>query len=160
MDGPTYVLVESPARPARADRYRRLWRFVNRVESVQVRWLGTSGIALVRRTPVLLLETTGRRSGRTRRAPVAYWERDGRYLVGGGAAGMSRVDWVANLRSSPDAAVWVARRRIPVRALELHGDDYEQARAEAFTRWPDAPKYEQASGRRIPYFALHATVDG
>jgi len=144
--------------PARPDRWRPLWRITNRFESLELRWLGTSGITLLGRTDVLVLETTGRRTGKRRRTPVAYWTDDGAYFLGGGAAGMSRVDWVANLRANPDAAVWVRRRRLPVVAHELDGDDYERVRAEAFRRWPDAPSYEMRSGRRIPYFKLRVVV--
>ena len=114
----------------------------------------------MRRTPVLVLETRGRRSGRRHRVGLAYWQVDGVYFVGGGAAGMSRVDWVANLRNEPSAVVWVKRRRLPVRGRELAGDEYDAARAEAFRRWPDAPKYEAKSGRTVPYFALEPLTAG
>jgi deazaflavin-dependent oxidoreductase (nitroreductase family) len=119
-----------------------------------VRYLGASGLSLLWRTPVLLLETKGRRTGRTRRAAVAYWRADGAYFVGGGAGGMTRVDWVANLRASSHATVWVDRRRTEVTVTELRGDRYEQARHEAMRRWPRSRKYEHISGRAIPYFEL------
>jgi deazaflavin-dependent oxidoreductase (nitroreductase family) len=143
-------------RPRRntADRFRSVWRIMSRLEALEVRWSGTSGVALLRRTPVLVLETTGRRTGRQRRTPVAYWQDDDVYFVGGGAAGMTRVDWVANLRAQDTAIVWVRRRRIAVKCEELAGGDEERARREAFARWPNAPSYERKSGRRIPYFRL------
>jgi deazaflavin-dependent oxidoreductase (nitroreductase family) len=139
----------------RADRYRPLWRVSNRLESAALRYLGTSGIALIGRRRVLVLETTGRKTGRARRTPVAYWRGgDGTLFIGGGAGGMSRVDWVANLRADPAAAVWIGRRRSPVIATELSGDASEQARRHAFAIWPDTARYERASGRPIPYFRL------
>ncbi len=67
---------------------------------------------------------------------------------------MTRVDWVANLRALPRAHVWIGRRRIPVLARELVGEEYERVRREAFERWSDAPTYERRSGRPIPYFRL------
>jgi deazaflavin-dependent oxidoreductase (nitroreductase family) len=140
--------------PSKVDRYRWFWRWLNRTESLELRWLGFCGMSVLRRTPVLLLETTGRRTGRRHRAGVAYWEGDGVYNIGGGAGGMTRVDWVANLRAKPDATMWVRRQKIAVEARELVGDEEEHARAEAFKRWPGAPKYEEISGRRIPYFEL------
>lgn len=143
----------SRSRPA--DRCRPLWRVSNRLESAALRYLGTSGIGLVGRRTVLVLETTGRRTGRMRRTPVAYWRGShGALFIGGGAGGMSRVDWVANLRANTVAAVWIRRRRIPVTGTELSGDAYERARRHAFSRWPDAARYERISGRSIPYFRL------
>ena len=147
------------AEPARrrtwVDRTRPLWRIGNRLEVAQLRRLGTSGMTLLRRAPMLVIETTGRRTGRRRATPVAYWiSEDGSFFVGGGAAGMTRVDWVANLRANPRAAVVVRRQRIAVGAVELTGDAYEAARAHAVSLWPSVPKYERMSGRRVPYFRL------
>ena len=124
-----------------------------------LRTFGTSGMSLLRRDRLLVLETTGRRTGRVRRVPVAFWREGDDYLVGGGAAGMTRVDWVANLRTHPTAVVIDRRRRIAVRANELDGEDYDRARAHAEALWPSVPKYEQRSGRRVPYFRL-VPVDG
>lgn len=112
-------------------------------------------MALLTRRSILVLETTGRRTRRRRRTPVAYWERaDGALITGAGAAGMTRVDWVANLRAQPRAWVWIGRHRVPVIAHELTGEEYERVRDEAFERWPNAPKYETRSGRTTPYFRL------
>ena len=136
---------------------RLLWRMSNRVEAASLRYLGTSVVALLARTQVMVLETTGRRTGRTRRTPVAYWQgADGALFIGGGAGGLARVDWVANLRANPAGAVWLPRGRRGVRvvARELAGDDYQAARQEAFARWPRARGYERRSGRKIPFFRL------
>lgn len=120
-----------------------------------MRYAGTSAIALITRRTVLALETTGRRTGRTRLTPVAFWrDPDGALIIGGGAAGMSRVDWVANLRAQPAAAVWIGRRRRLVIATELSGEPYEQARRHAVTRWREVARYERMAGRQIPCFGL------
>ncbi|MFP5465067.1 MAG: DciA family protein, partial [Gammaproteobacteria bacterium] len=42
------------------------------VEAVQVRWFGRSALSTIFRTEVLVLHTTGRRSGRERATPLAY----------------------------------------------------------------------------------------
>jgi deazaflavin-dependent oxidoreductase (nitroreductase family) len=116
-------------------------------------------MTLLRRTDVLVLETIGARTGKRRRTPVAYWlDGDDNYLIGGGAAGMTKVDWVANLRANPEGAVWVRRRRVAVTAEEFGGAEYERIKQEAFERWPGARKYEQVSGRSIPYFRLRVAA--
>ena len=122
-----------------------------------LRRLGMSGMSLLRRTPLLVIETTGRRSNKRRAAPVAYWVENGAYFIGGGAAGMTRVDWVANLRAHPNASVVVGRQRIRVHAEELLGDDYDSVRNHALSLWQGVPKYERLSGRRVPYFRLTPT---
>jgi deazaflavin-dependent oxidoreductase (nitroreductase family) len=146
--------VRSSSRKTLADRFRWYWKITNRVEALEVRWFGTSGVGLMRRSPMLVLETKGRRTGRRRRTPVVYWRQDDRIFIGGGAAGMTRVDWVANVRAEPAAVAWVDRRRTPVRVVELEGAEYEAARARALELWPNVPKYEIRSGRKVPYFRL------
>lgn len=141
------------------DRTRPLWRLANRCEVMLLRQFGTSGMSLLRRSPLLVVETTGRRTGRLRAAPVAYWEHDGSFYVGGGAAGMTRVDWVANLRANPTASIVVRRNRIAVSVEELTGGDYDAARAHALTLWPGVPRYERLSGRRVPYFRMTPNVN-
>ena len=126
---------------------------------MQQRWLGTSVSALVYRTKVLVLETTGRKSGQRRSTPVAYRRLDdGDYLVVGGAGGQrTPVDWVANLRADQRAEVVVDRRREDVVAEELTGDERTQAWAEARKAWPQIDNYERAAGREVPVFRLRRT---
>lgn len=108
------------------------------------------------RTRVLVLETTGRKSGRRRSTPVAYRRMDdGSYLIVGGAGGQQTpLDWVANLRADPRAVAMINRRREDVQAEELHGDARTAAWAEARKAWPQIDSYEQAAGRRVPVFQL------
>jgi len=138
------------------DRTGQLWRISGRLESFQLRKLGTSPMALLNPGKVLVIETTGRRSGRQRFTPVGYWqEPGGAYVVGGGAAGKTRTpDWVANLRASPQVALWIGRRRIRVLAHELTDDERDAAQQQAAQIWPGIDRYEKRSGRVIPYFRL------
>ncbi|MEX2395276.1 MAG: nitroreductase/quinone reductase family protein [Actinomycetota bacterium] len=136
-----------------ADRFRWVWKFTGRSESLQVRLTGTSVIALIRRSKILVIETTGRRTGKRHRTPVMYWVDGDKVLIGGGAAGMTRVDWVANVRRNPDAVAWIKRQPRSVLVRELRGDDYDRARRQALKRWPEAVRYER-SGRKIPFFSL------
>jgi len=136
------------------DRTRPLWRLGNRWEVMLLRRFGTSGMSVLRRGSVLVIETTGRKTGRRRAAPVAYWQDGDAFYIGGGAAGMTRVDWVANLRADPNAVIVVRRKRIDVVVEALTGADYDAARQHALTLWPSVPRYEQLSGRNVPYFRL------
>jgi deazaflavin-dependent oxidoreductase (nitroreductase family) len=105
---------------------------------------------------VMVLETTGRRTGRPRFTPVGYWEDEhGSFFVGGGAAGMATVpDWVRNLRANPSATAWIRRSRVAVSSCELTDADRDRAQRQATNIWPSVPKYERKSGRVIPYFRL------
>ena len=115
-------------------------------------------MSLLNRGDVAALETIGRRSGKTRYTPIAYWQDEhGAYVVGGGAAGMATVpDWVKNLRHTPNAALWIRRSRVPVVAHELTGNDRARAQDGATKIWPGVADYQRKSGRVIPYFRLVA----
>lgn len=104
---------------------------------------------------LLVLENTGRRTGKRRFTPLGYWEEEGAYFIGGGAGGSSIVpDWVRNLQADSNAAVWIHRSRIPVRAEELQGTERDRAKQTATGIWRGVPGYETKAGRVIPYFRL------
>jgi F420H(2)-dependent quinone reductase len=78
----------------------------------------------VGRAPVLLLTTTGRKSGEKRTAPVLYLEEDSRLSVINTNAGNTRLPaWSLNLDANPEAEVEVGRRRIAVRARPAEGEE-------------------------------------
>ncbi len=138
------------------DRFRLLRRVARPIEAAQVRWFGASVISAVAGTPVLLLHTTGRRSGLERTTPLAFHEgADSTLLLVGGASGQARVpDWVANLRADPAVTVTVGRRRVAVHADELVGAEREQVWGELRRVWSRIDTYERRAGRPVPVFRL------
>jgi deazaflavin-dependent oxidoreductase (nitroreductase family) len=143
-------------RQSAVDRLRFVRRLMRGVEAAQVKRFGRSVLSLMFRTPVLVLATTGRRSGRRRETTLAYLrEDDDRLLVVGGAGGQTRVpDWVANLRADPAVTVTVDRQRRPMRATELEGAERAIAWRRAVTEWPRIAKYESRAGRPVPVVRL------
>lgn len=133
-----------------------LRRLVNRLEVAQVKRFGRSVLSVAFRTPVLVLTTTGRVSGRKRDTTLAYLPvADGSLLVVGGAAGQKRVpDWVANLRAGGAVEVTVDRSTRTVRAVELEGSEREAAWEVAVARWPRVRRYEARAGRPVPVVRL------
>jgi deazaflavin-dependent oxidoreductase (nitroreductase family) len=74
--------------------------------------------------PVLLLQTTGRRSGRTRTTPVQYLAEGDTFVVVASNAGAARPPaWYLNLRANPHARIRVGARNIDVRAQEAAGQE-------------------------------------
>ncbi len=78
----------------------------------------------VNRAPVLLLTTTGRKSGQKRTAPVVYLQDGERMVVINTNAGNAKVPaWSLNLAADPRAEVEVGRRRIAVLARVAEGEE-------------------------------------
>ena len=108
-----------------------------------------------RGTPVLLLTTTGRKSGERKTRPVGYLPDGERFLVCGSNGGSDRSPaWSLNLRSHPDALVEVGARTLPVTAAEITGADYEAAWARYIAAYPGYAGYRTKTRRHLPIFAL------
>jgi len=68
-------------------------------------------------TGLIVLETTGRRSGKPHRTPVLAMLMDGRLIVRTFRG--ERSAWFQNLRANPHVAYWSGGKKIPARA-EVH----------------------------------------
>jgi deazaflavin-dependent oxidoreductase (nitroreductase family) len=108
---------------------------------------------------ILVLHTTGRKSGQPRTAPVAYFERDGRYLLVGSNWGKPNdADWVRNLRHEPRARIDVKGRSFDVAAREAQGDEYAELWQYVTGKHPPYLQYQQMTSRRIPIMILERTL--
>ena len=135
---------------------RALWRTGNRVSV----WLyRRSGGRMANRaqggTPVMVLTVPGRKSGRQFSTPVAYFERDGGWVVVGSNGGQpSDPQWFKNLRATDGAVVQVGTRRVEVGARVLQGPERDDAFAQVVRENPRFATYEPRSGRRMPVALL------
>jgi deazaflavin-dependent oxidoreductase (nitroreductase family) len=100
-----------------------------------LRWTGKLNVPLYRlsggriagrvgRAPLLLLTTTGRKSGQPRTAPVVYLADGERLTLIDTNAGNERLPaWSLNLSANPEAEVEIGRRRQKVRARVADGEE-------------------------------------
>ena len=143
------------------DRLRFLRRVGGPLEARLVRRFGRSPLSVVFRVPVLVLETTGRKTGARRRTTLAFQrEDDGTLLLVGGAGGQTRTpDWVANLRSDASVTIILDRRSFDGNAIELVGDERAGAWERVRARQPRVDAYERRSGHPIPVFRLRLSKE-
>jgi len=107
------------------------------------------------RAPVLLLTTTGRRSGAARTAPVVYLQDGERLIVIGSNAGNSNTPaWSLNLQAHPDAAVEIKGRRRSVRARVAEGEERAQLWRAMNAQYAGFDDYEERTTRDIALFVL------
>jgi deazaflavin-dependent oxidoreductase (nitroreductase family) len=105
--------------------------------------------------PLLLLHTTGARTGTPRVNPVMYLPDDGRYLVFATKAGAhDNPAWYHNLLAHPDTTIEVGDRVIEVHADELGRRERDEKYAEQARRYPGFAGYERKTARVIPVIAL------
>ncbi|MDX6455084.1 MAG: hypothetical protein QOD48_1191, partial [Gaiellaceae bacterium] len=114
------------------------------------RVLGTVGGA-----PVLLLTSTGRRSGQSRTAPVLFLRDGGRTVVIGSNAGNTHAPaWSHNLKAHPEAEIEIRGERRPVRARVAEGEERAELWQKMNAQYDGFDDYEQRTSRDISVFVL------
>ena len=112
-------------------------------------------------SPVLLLLTTGRRSGKERTTPLLYL-RDGlNYIMvasNGGTAGDPA--WWLNLQKDPEAIVEVGGRTLRVRAEEVKGEEKRRLWTRLVEMYPLYESYQRRTDREIPVILLRPVEGG
>lgn len=109
---------------------------------------------------VLLLTTSGARTGATRVVPLEYFRVDGRLVVLGTYGGAPRHPaWVHNLRAHPNVTVEVGQRSFTAVAHEMTGADADRTYQAIAARSARVARYPTPR-RRIPVFALHEREPG
>jgi deazaflavin-dependent oxidoreductase (nitroreductase family) len=107
------------------------------------------------RAPVLLLTTTGRRSGTQRTAPVLYLADGERLVVIGSNAGNERAPaWALNLKANPEAEVQVRGTHRQVRARFAQGDERDELWRRMNDQYGGFEDYRARTGRHIDVVVL------
>jgi deazaflavin-dependent oxidoreductase (nitroreductase family) len=105
---------------------------------------------------ILLLTTTGRKSGKRYTTPLLY-VRDGDDLVviASNGGGKSDPDWWRNLRADPAAMVQAGGKYRDVHAEAASGETRERLWSAITKRYPVYSGYERRTEREIPVVLLH-----
>jgi deazaflavin-dependent oxidoreductase (nitroreductase family) len=111
--------------------------------------------ARIANMPILLLTTTGRKSGRLRTQPLAYTRVGEGYAVIASKGGAPQHPlWYLNLRAYPLAHVTLGRETQKVRAREAEGEERERLWRQLADVYSGYDKYAQKTNRRIPVIVL------
>lgn len=105
--------------------------------------------------PMLLLHTTGAKTGAERVNPMVY-RRDGdAYVVFASKAGApTNPDWYHNLVAHPDVEAEIGTETVALRARVAEGDERERLWSEQKRIMPGFADYETKTARQIPVVIL------
>jgi deazaflavin-dependent oxidoreductase (nitroreductase family) len=104
---------------------------------------------------LLLLTSTGAKSGQPRLAPLAYLTVDQKMIIIGSKAGAdTNPDWVHNLRANPRAHIEVGTDAYDVVAHELPRDERDEVYPKIVAVAPAFGEYQANTSRVIPLFEL------
>ena len=105
--------------------------------------------------PILLLTTTGAKSGKKYTTPLMYLPDGDRMLIFASKGGApTNPDWYHNLVAHPDATVEVGTEKFDVTATVITGEERDRLYAEQSRRYPPFAEYQEKTTRRIPVVAL------
>jgi deazaflavin-dependent oxidoreductase (nitroreductase family) len=104
---------------------------------------------------ILLLTTTGRRTGEKRTTPLIYAKDGDRYVIVASQGGAPRhPHWYANLSQDPNVEVQVLDEVFRARARTAEGEGRERLWRLANEVWPHYDSYQRRTERRIPVVVL------
>jgi deazaflavin-dependent oxidoreductase (nitroreductase family) len=116
---------------------------------------GKIGGRFLRGAPVLLLTTTGRRSGEPRTAPLLYLQDGERYVVVASKGGMSHHPlWYRNLEANPEVEIEVGRRRMAATAHTATDEEKAALWPRLLAMYSDFADYQARTERAIPVVIL------
>lgn len=105
--------------------------------------------------PLLLLTTTGRKSGRRHQTPLAYMrEGDRLFVVASNFGQPHHPAWSLNLLADPNAWVTMAGKEIPVAATQVSGPEHDRIFKKFADYVSNYDAYRGRTDRELRVFAL------
>ena len=107
------------------------------------------------RVRILLLTTTGRRTGRRRTKPLLYLHDGDRLALAASYGGRPyHPAWYLNLQAEPNAEVQLGRERRSVRARDATPEERDRLWPQFVSTYPKYELYRRSTDRRIPIVIL------
>jgi F420H(2)-dependent quinone reductase len=108
------------------------------------------------KSPILLLNTVGRKSGKKRSTPLLYvMDGDDFVIIASKGGTPTHPAWYLNLMANPDVTVEVGDREVRVRAEEVSGGEKTRLWQKMVEMYPTYDDYQTKTEREIPLLVLH-----
>jgi deazaflavin-dependent oxidoreductase (nitroreductase family) len=107
---------------------------------------------------LLLLRTTGAKSGKQRVNPLAYTTDGERLVIIASKGGTpTNPDWYHNIVAHPDVTVEVGTETFEARATVVEGSERDELYAKQAAIMPNFAEYQEKTTRKIPVVVLTRT---
>ena len=104
---------------------------------------------------LLLLTTTGAKSGQRRTTPLVYLPDGDRMIIFASKAGApTNPDWYHNLVAHPQVTIEVGTETFEAASVVITGEERDRLYAQQAARNPGFAEYEKKTTRQIPVIAL------
>jgi deazaflavin-dependent oxidoreductase (nitroreductase family) len=102
---------------------------------------------------IIILRTTGAKSGLLRKTPLMRVEHEGEYALIGSLGGAPKNPvWVYNLRADANAAIQDGAEPFAVTVREVDGDERAMWWDRGVAAYPPYAEYQERTERKIPVF--------
>lgn len=116
---------------------------------------GAEGYEWANNAKILILTTTGRRSGKQHSTPLIFRPYGDDYLVVASKGGADAPPhWYANLQANPDVRVQIKGDRFQARARTATPQEKPDMWRHMAEAWPDYDAYQRRTDREIPVVVL------
>jgi deazaflavin-dependent oxidoreductase (nitroreductase family) len=116
---------------------------------------GKEGHDWVEGAPVLLLTTTGRKSGEERTTPLIYGRSgDHVVLVASNGGAQTSPPWYHNLKANPEVGVQIWGEQFRLRARDATPEERLEMWRTMVGHWPYYDRYQEMTERQIPVVVL------
>jgi deazaflavin-dependent oxidoreductase (nitroreductase family) len=106
-------------------------------------------------TSILLLTTTGRKSGEQRTTPLIYGTSGEDFVIVASKGGSDDPPaWYVNLQAQPEVEVQVLDDRFTAHARTATPDEKRELWEQMIAEWPDYEAYQESTDREIPVVLL------
>ena len=143
---------------------QKFWKFlgessfyknIGKLHTLLYRWSGGRIGHSTGPVKILLLTSTGRKSGQPRTCPLAYLEDGPRFvLIASNGGNEKHPVWHLNLQADTRATIHVGPRRLEVDAITAGGQERERLWAAAVASNPQYAVYKSITSREIPVVVL------
>jgi deazaflavin-dependent oxidoreductase (nitroreductase family) len=108
------------------------------------------------KSPILLLNTVGRKSGKKRTSPLLYvMDGEDFVIIASKGGAPTHPAWYLNLRNDPEATVEIGDREVRVRAEEADSEAKARLWRKMVEMYPTYDDYQKKTEREIPLLILH-----
>ncbi len=146
---------QAPQKTSSAPRRNTAQRIFTGIHTFVYRLSGGKLGGTFRKSPVLLLITTGRKTGKQRATPLLYLP-DGKNIVlvasNGGAP--KHPTWWLNLQTNPQAEVEIGSQKLRVTARQVNAEERQRLWPLLVDMYPDYAEYQKKTTREIPVVIL------
>ena len=135
---------------------RLAWKLGSGAHTGVYRATGGKLFGRMGKSPILLLNTVGRKSGKKRTTPLLYvMDGEDFVIIASKGGAPTHPAWYLNLRSNPEVTVEVGDREVRVRAEEADPEEKARLWQKMVEMYPAYDGYQKKTEREIPLLVLH-----